>query len=262
MPESISSIDERMRSCPGWQFFLVFRRIKAAYYVFRRNYRELAAALSVYSQPGITLDRLQIGGDMAIDRHVMELNRLILNYLAASEALREHTNYQVITLYSGQPFKAEFFHETKVSFSPDLRSFMRGLRHYTLHHKLPLSITQFIVQQDHTLRGQVLLSVCALRECESYWKKSGKAYLDSLSDEIQIAEVLAQHKNAIGSMYDWLATRQKELHREELAELEHLQRQLRSEGRLIRKELGKTEGNTRIATSTVDQAAGEEELAN
>ena len=178
----------------------------------------------------------------------MELNRLILNYLAASEALREHTNYQIITLYSGQPFRAEFFHETKVNFSPNLRSFMRGLRHYTLHHKLPLSITQFIVQQDHTLRGQVLLSICALREYESYWEKSGKAYLHSLSDEIEIAEVLAQHKNAISSVYDWLATRQKELHREELAELGHLQRQLRSEGRRIRKELSKTEENTRIAT--------------
>lgn len=158
---------------------------------------------------------------------MQEINRLTLNYLAASESLQEHTRNEIIMLYSQHPFKEEYFKKTKDNFAADLRCFMEGLRNYTLHRNLPLSIAEFTVQEDRTLLGRIMLNAHKLRENADDWKGAGKRYLASMEDQVDVGSLFAQHKIALADLYSWLAGRQNEIHREELSELSRLHQQLR-----------------------------------
>lgn len=222
----LSAFESRMRECPGWKVFLAFRRIKGSHYAFRRNYRELKSALDVYHQPGITIGKLYVDGDLSIERYMREINRLALNYLASAEALLDHTASEIIELYKQHPFRDEYFRETKGNSSANFRCFMRGLRHYAAHCNLPLAFAEFTVQVDRTLLGRIMLRIPKLREHSKYWKGKGKRYMASMPDQLDVAGLFADHKASVIKLFDWLADRQNEIHRDELDELAKLRRQL------------------------------------
>jgi hypothetical protein len=216
-----------MRACPGWQVYLTSCHIRSSYYAFRRNYRELRLALNVYKQPSITIESLWGDSELSVEKQMQEINRLTLNYLAASESLREHTRNEIIMLYSQHPFKEEYFKKREDDFAADLRCFVEGLRNYTLHRSLPLSIAEFTVQEDRTLLGRIMLNAHKLRENASDWKGAGKRYLASIEDQVDVGSLFAQHKTALAGFYNWLVGRLNEIHREELTELRTLHKQLR-----------------------------------
>jgi len=216
-----------MRARPGWHVYLALRHIYSSYYTFRRNYRELQLALDTYKQPGITLESLWVDSDFSVEKQMQEINRLALNYLAATESLLDHVKNEILALYSEHPFKEEYFKKTNDSFAVNLRTFMEGLRNYTLHRNLPLSVAEFTVQEDNTLLGRIMLNTHKLRENASDWKGAGKSYLASMEDKVDVGTLFAQHKTALTDLYNWLVGRQNEIHRKELSELRSLHQQLR-----------------------------------
>jgi len=97
---------------------------------------------------------------------------------------------------------------------------MRGLRHYAAHYNLPLAVAEFTVQVDSTLLGRIMLRIPELREHSKYWKPKGKRYMASMPDQLDVAVLFADHKASVIKLFDWLADRQNEIHRDELDELE------------------------------------------
>lgn len=232
---AVDQIDKEMRSAPGWQIHLSLQRIEGVYHMFKTNYRELHHELTRYKQPGITVDRLLLHGDLSAFHGMREVNRLAFNYLATSAALLDHTDEELVhdkglsPMMKATGVRGRYCRERDAGPQAGLRWFMIGLRNYSMHRAVPLSLFKATVQRDSSLAVQVVLDTPRLQKGGSDWRKAkpGREYLGRLAEQEDATVLFARHEHALTDFYHWTTGQLRESFAADLAELAAFEKRLR-----------------------------------
>lgn len=156
----------------------------------------------------------------------MEVTRGLHNYVASVMTLVEHTRIFARETYEKTQFWTEYQAAINARFESPLPHFVQDLRDYTLHYRLPMTgaSTSWKQGEEH-LKTRIMLDVESFRDWNG-WSPQARENLKGLAKDAELLEIIEAYFFTVQGFYQWLAKRQAELHREELAEVRQLQEKL------------------------------------
>lgn len=193
------------------------------YYVFEANYHQLKEYLSGQKAPQALF------GDLSTAAN--EVTRLLHNFLASATSLGDLTSTVVNGAFGSTPIR-QLFHQRDARILKDdpLASFMRGLRNYMVHYRLPFPAL------DLGKRPEAATSRFALPELGfglhrdellrwPDWHKNAASYLHQSQTIIPIESVCDEYYDRTSAFHSWLHLAIREEFAAELTELDRLERQ-------------------------------------
>jgi hypothetical protein len=106
-------------------------------------------------------------------------------------------------------------------FRAPLPEFVRRLRNYVLHYRLPLATMTVHIDKP----GELLLKIDQLRE-RTGWTPLALEYLDALGDREPFETHVTEYEKVTEGFYAWFNSRIAEIHRKELDEYWHLRERI------------------------------------
>lgn len=131
----------------------------------------------------------------------IETKRLIHNYLSSAVSLIDHTRGCIKNLHQEND-PSEYQTRMIGSFDNKLCAFVKELRHYMQHYKLPLISYQknaFSIRQHASL----VISKDELLKF-SGWKKNAKSYINEYLGNIDLRVILKEYQLIVDEFYTWL----------------------------------------------------------
>ncbi len=187
----------KIRGHPGYveyQELLAFERSITA--VFGANLNELVALLdAAATNEDLAVELIQnVRPPVVRDRFHGRVTQRLHNYLASSESLAEHAR-RLMRRRTGavvgefERRKAELLQHPEVPF-------MKGLRNFTLHRRLPffshtLKLTNANTP-DQKMESEVQISVAELLEWDG-WAAPSRRYLESRGETLILRSVVKTH---------------------------------------------------------------------
>ena len=227
-----AELDAAIRASPA---LVAHRRIEAvahALYVFRRNYEELKGALDRATDPGSILPIHDISRRAELDVVLMEIRRLLHNYLAAAKTLIDQTRVIIADGYEGQPFFARYKQEIDRRFATDpTASIVQGLRNYLLHYGLPATFSKITLSRDPhgdgtTVEAKITLKRESLLRWDK-WPPPAREMLENSAEDIDLEDIAQTYAKFIFEFHDWLTAELGAIHAADLAWLEDMSKRLR-----------------------------------
>src|SRR5436309_13199899 len=129
--ELLEQRDRAHKDLMGSRGYLVFSQLGAlrgSVLVFEGNHAQLTAALEKFRDPAFYLPTLDREHPKRLDDFLLEVTRLLHNYVAAAISLADHTRVVANELYVRTPFLGEYKDRVRQTFaeSPVAR-FVHGL---------------------------------------------------------------------------------------------------------------------------------------
>jgi len=187
-------------------------------YVLNKNFEELISLINVYKEDKTIWD---IKSKRRLDDSQREFNRLLHNYLSSFASFVDHTRNFRRGL-KNDTFSQ--FYDSKVRlFKIDIvAAFLKDLRNYTLHYKLPPSTASVCFKirgngfddwlqydRDMSLDKENLLKWRG-------WTKASKEYLElEEGDSIDIKELIIDYQERINNFYNSLFKKAEEVYQKE-----------------------------------------------
>ncbi len=202
-----------------------------SYNIFFSNFHELKKACAFVENPenGVKLLLSESLQSRGVAAH-MEVNRLFHNFLAGAQTLVEHTRNFMREYYFSTSVKNAYDHKISIEFSNDgLSKFIQDLRNYIVHKGLPKnSITLSATRQSLDMQGCDLVTSVTLSKKDlllwKQWSKNGRAYIETLEDQIVVSSIANPYGDKIISLHDWLNKKLDEHHSGDLKKLNELQK--------------------------------------
>jgi hypothetical protein len=197
-----------------------------SYRIFKGNLQELEKALTVIETPEIAfLLWAEKNADKLQQVH-KEIIRYFHNYLAGAKSLVDHTRIFIKEYYRNSQISHEYESRVKAEFASDpFTQFVQDLRNYMLHKGIPSTQMGLKVSKDNPPDCSVFLSLSVLRDWDR-WNKFSKKYLMSLTDEkLRLKNIVQDYGRKVSQFYDWLLARLLDVHKNDLLELDKMQRQ-------------------------------------
>lgn len=186
-------------------------RLDNTRYVFVMNDRELRQALMFITKPqAVPL----VADDQKSRAYLLEVVRLLHNYLASAFTLVDHTRILAKDLYLSTDFWEEYEAKTKDMFDDSsLAQFVQRLRVYMLHRALPFtSLTlRMHAQPQSELDCFVNLDLARLRLWDG-WNHGAREYLNRAEERVRLDELVAAYASLVTEFHDWFSTRQQDIH--------------------------------------------------
>src|SRR5262249_5231062 len=131
-----------------------------------------------------------------------EVDRLLHNYVAAAGTLAEHTR----RVWRRRPprdvaLSDECDRRVKETFDGPLPQFVKGMRNYTLHHRLPIARGRLSGRAGEAPVSLITIERNDLLKTDK-WSKRAREYLASAPSEIDIAEVVEEYTDAVAGFND------------------------------------------------------------
>ena len=218
--------------------------------VFRGNHAELKRFLNHVATPTVMAHMWAEAHRYRLEFAQREAARLLHNYVVAAFSLENSTRRFVREHYSGTPLFREYESRVRKDFEKSpLHRFLRGLRKYTLHHRLPpvKAMTKFKTRDDggQDFENGFWLNLERMRGWDD-WSSAARKYMESLGNEAKLDDVIANHEPIVMTLHRWLLERIREEHAGAIEEtFEWERRMMAAEDELRRHEAGS--GNDRGA---------------
>lgn len=225
--ELLMRLEQARKNLTSSRGHLVFDRLGAlrgSFLVFEGNHQQLVSALEKFRDPAFYLPTLDVQHREELDDFLLEVTRLLHNYVAAALTLADHTRVVANELYVLSPFLGEYQERVTQTFSElPVARFIQGLRTYMLHYRLPFPISHFnamrnTTSDDWTFRTHLSLTVTELKRW-SEWHPRAIEYLDAAGAQVDLDQVTAAYTSTVVDFHNWLRTRQQEIHQSDFDEL-------------------------------------------
>ncbi len=232
----------QLQSMPEYGLLLKVKAFDRSLYVFEINFKELELLLFTHSNVEETI-QFEIEGKKASTKDYLdEVNRLLHNFLASVASLSDHARVLFVDVYKDRAL-AEYEEEIKRRFAKNpLAEFMRGLRHYYLHVRLPsVSSVRHMTPESSEVTTQ--LTIDELKKFHK-WSRLAKKYmssqtrtllaLDVVQNEyisrqtktVNVLNAVQEYYNMVRDFYMWVDPRQKEIHSKEIAKVAAIEREI------------------------------------
>lgn len=228
----VLALNQELQACPGFMILAEIRSISITRAMNERNYSDLQSALSTYA----TLAEND-GSVFPIDSphdesEIINVMRLVHNYLASSKTLIDHTRRIVRDLCAEIPFLDEYnarVHECFVG-NP-LSHFVQDLRNLSLHRSIPLRGPTVAMEFDGTISGYYKLDRESLSEWNG-WSRPAQQYLAEVNGHLLVNDLVYAYHNLICGFHRWLEVRLREVFAAEIQEEEDLRQEIRNHLRI------------------------------
>jgi hypothetical protein len=131
---------DRLRELDGWQVRKSLLGLRRSLGVFEGNTQELQAFLGEYDQAGGTLEAFDPTEPAKFEKFFDETDRLLHNFLAAAESLKDHAEKikgQHFHDLTGDADTHEYRARERAVFKSPVGSFVTELRNHVLHERIP-----------------------------------------------------------------------------------------------------------------------------
>jgi hypothetical protein len=148
-----------------------------------------------------------------------EVARLLHNYAASSATLVDHSR-RLVSGYPESDFGTEYEQRKDVvAASPEV-NFVKGLRNYMLHRRLPAAghSVRFTNSDDGSPTGfeaEVRLSVAQLRTWDG-WPAPARQLLSDPDGSLPLVPLLTKHGAIVTGLASWMLQQFEGLHREDI----------------------------------------------
>jgi hypothetical protein len=220
----LSDIREEIRIHPGQIIHLRWMGLRRMLDVHDRNARELGGLLdAVASSDEIAVEMFQNTRPPDVREEIeARIDQRLHNYVASSGALVDHTR-RMLAKYEGTALSDEYeIRKEEIARTGPAR-FMKDLRNYTLHRELPFlgNIVSLATDEGDRWVAEIRLSAALLLEWDG-WSRPARSLIEASDGAITLRHVVREHVDLIRSLYQWLWTQYRGLHRYELVLLDDL----------------------------------------
>lgn len=185
-----------------------FKRVLAIHFledtknIFYENYNELARSINSYYEHND-------------EKSAFEIKRTLHNYLCSNSTLIDHTRRLIKK--SCPEVLTEYKDKVKSTFKDSLLcNFVKDLRNYITHNKLPLSSLRLKMAESRNFKCDVVLHSDSLKKWDRWNKKSEKFF--ETKNNIPVYDVFEQYTRRIESFHQWLDTKLKDYYIEDFQE--------------------------------------------
>jgi hypothetical protein len=200
---------DALRELDGWQVRKALFGIRRSLGVFEGNSRRLLAFLGQHGDARKTLEALEtleFKDQAGFERYLDETDRLLHNFLAAAESLRDHVEAiqrKHLTDLPDDPDTIEYRTRKSEVFDSPAGSFVRELRNHILHERIPETGGYAVWGSDPSdLSSGIALDGAELRAARN-WSKKAKRYMDEAGDSVLIHEVAAAFRDPVVEFCEW-----------------------------------------------------------
>lgn len=235
--ERLNFLQRAIPVSTGWLRAREIKNLIASFNTLERNYDELKRIIDIYKRPDFVL------GNNDKNISFSEVVRLLHNFLAASQTLREHTKNFVDSRYKNSRLRDEFYQKRKGDLDSNmLLLFVHRLRDYAQHMGIPVPSASFNMQGAKSQPTSFLnLSMIDIRSWKG-WRREPKidrTYLDGLGEDAELEPIIDKYMDALKKFYFWFIERHAQEHEDEFREL----REMRIEASTILSRLRTDEGS-------------------
>jgi len=211
----------------GFQIIQKIKLFSLSFEIFRANYGELRKLLVFHSQEQHALELWKLRNRHLLEAFQKEVARLLHNFVASALSLVDHTRVHYRDLYEADGRFPEYKAEVKKRFQTNpLASFVRGLRQFCLHYKIPSIQSEMRYSREPPILESRLQLIRGNLEEFSAWTSPAKRFLARQEDSIDLLNVMDDYYSLVASFYRWFSDRQRELHSDELDEVYAKEREL------------------------------------
>ncbi len=202
----IQELRRRIKSTRGWTLRRELHGLARSYRLFLGNARELEGFLRAHSEPPeAVLELWREDRRAEFERFLDEVDRLLHNFVAAAATLADHTrNVWKDHQPADASVREEYVSRTKETFVAPLPQFVKGLRNYTLHRRLPIAQGQLSWERG---MAAPLSRIAIVRDDLLKWRKwtaGAREFLAAAPAEIDIAELVERYTRTVVEFNDWL----------------------------------------------------------
>jgi hypothetical protein len=213
---------DQLRELEGWRVRSSLVSLKRTLGVFEGNTRELRVFLGGYERaagsPAIDLLSEPQGFEDFLD----ETDRLLHNFLAGAESLRDHAaNIKRLHLpdLHGDADTGECHDREYAVFRSPVGSFVQELRNHVLHERIPKTGGYAVWSTDPAeLKSGIALDRSEL-EAARTWSRQANRYMKEAGDSILIHEIVTDYRDLVVGFYQWFDEAIRRRNREALDEL-------------------------------------------
>ncbi len=213
----VLDLQDELRRMPEYELYRSLKKLHSSIYIFDKNYSELHDMIAFLSRDPRARHLFWQRNQDQLESALIEVIRLLHNYVAAAQSLIDHTR-RLHRKLSGTSAKFKDYQvRIKSDFEHDtLSQFIKCLRQYCQHYKAPnINFTVNWVHTEATETRTLNLLVADLRTFDG-WSPPARKFLDAAGDRINIEEVTTLYRNKVTAFYQWFYSRQAEIHAEEL----------------------------------------------
>jgi hypothetical protein len=212
---------------PAYQIYLNLEKLSLYFYVFKKNYIELVRLLRGAQSPE-SFEKIWVQDKQnEMTAVLMEISRLLQNFIASAPALVHHTRKSIRNWYANDSFLGEYQSKVDDLFADDpIAAFIEDLRNYTLHYVLPVTVATYKQYEDpdtgnHKSSQAIIVHASELLQSGWKWKK-GADFLSRTEEEIVIEAIADHYYDKSEELYNWIQQSLREKHAEEIEWLEFM----------------------------------------
>ena len=215
-----------LRELDGWQVKNALFGLRRSLGVFEGNSRRLLAVLGQHGDARTTLEALEtleFQNRAGFEKYLDETDRLLHNFLAAAESLRDHMKAiqkKHLPDLSDDPDTAEYRTRKSEVFDSPAGSFVRELRQHVLHDRIPETGGYAIWGSEP---GDLTASIAIDRlklQAGRQWSKKATRYMEDAGGDILIHEVAREFRDQVVEFCDWFDAALRRRNANALNELE------------------------------------------
>jgi hypothetical protein len=200
---------DRLRELDGWQVRKSLLGLRRSLGVFEGNTQELQAFLGEYDQAGGTLEAFDPTEPAKFEKFFDETDRLLHNFLAAAESLKDHAEKikgQHFHDLTGDADTHEYRARERAVFKSPVGSFVTELRNHVLHERIPTTNGYLLWSSNPSeINSGIALKRTELTATRP-WSKGARQYMDAAGDDsILVHEIVADYRALVVGFYDWFA---------------------------------------------------------
>lgn len=220
------SIQKELTHMAEWERLAEIRQFTLSVQIFQQNADELIGILrSVKSDPVAT--RLwALENRLILDQLLLEIARLLHNFVAASFSLVEHARRFYSRNYKNDGRFNDYDLQVKERFAEDpLCQFVQDLRNFFIHKKVPKVSSTLSFGPGQEVDNTMFLDKDDLENFE--WKPRARHYLDAAPAQIDMLMVVSSYEAKVSAFYEWVFGRLEDIHAADLVAVRVKEEQLR-----------------------------------
>jgi hypothetical protein len=221
--DRLKAIRAQINASPGQLARLEWDGLARTLAVHQRNTDEFISLLQAMgADEMVALEMFQnVRPPLVRDELLGQVDQRMHNFVASAGALVDHTR-RLFDDYPGTNLRAEYEKRKDVLAAKPVVGFVKDLRNYLLHRKIPvIGHTVSLGAQMTEPKTTMLVSVEYLRQWDG-WKGAAKVYLASAGESIQLSSVPEEYAAELTDLYDWVFKQFHGMHRADIHALDAL----------------------------------------
>jgi len=217
---SLREWQDELSASPGWRALGLMSYVRRVGYVFQANVAQLNTLAAQVQDAALSAQFFDIDTPEAHDDLLGEVERLLHNVLTAlSTRIDQQRAFMRRNFRENAPLSTEYATRVTAEFGFAEGDFLRDLRNYLTHHRLPVTQSQQTFTQE-TMAVSFGLLPDPLKEWDR-WKPTSRTWLSAQYDHIDIVDLVDGYARIAGLFDKWLHDAIGAQHADEIRQYEY-----------------------------------------